>query len=127
RRVVVEAHPRRRHRVGVDVVEQLVGSEIAHLQRQRSCELLTDAIGILGEIEDALAGGERETSVRHRGAPYHRDGVWGQLRPVTEMTRCAIRAPGTALASTEPEPCPFAAAGAVPSRGPTWDGMTGRP
>jgi hypothetical protein len=69
--VEVEAHPRRRHRIGVDVVEQVVRRHIAHPQRQRARELLTDLFGILGEIEDALPRGERETAFRHRGGPYH--------------------------------------------------------
>ena len=64
-RVVVEAHPGRRHHVGVDVVEQLVGREVAHRQRERAGELLPDLLGVLRQIKDALARGERETAGRH--------------------------------------------------------------
>ncbi len=64
-RIEVEAHPRGGHRVGIDVVEQIVGRHVAHAQRERAGELLANAFGILREIEDALAGGERETTIRH--------------------------------------------------------------
>src|SRR6185312_15105809 len=61
-RIEVEAHPRRRHRIGVDVVEQVLRTYVVHGQRQRAGELTADQIGILRQIEDALAGRQRKTT-----------------------------------------------------------------
>jgi hypothetical protein len=71
-RVVVEADPRRRHRVGVDVVEEILGTDIFHVQRELTGELTADRVWILGQIENPLAGSERERPRnRHLVTVYH--------------------------------------------------------
>jgi hypothetical protein len=65
---MIEADPRGRHRIGVDVVEEILGADIAHRQLLPG-ELATDEIGILRQVEDALAGGQRETAVHRACLP----------------------------------------------------------
>jgi hypothetical protein len=71
-RIEIEADPRRRHRVGVDVVEQVLGAQVAHAQRQLAGELAPDQLRVLGQVQDPLAGGERELPrYRHLPTVYH--------------------------------------------------------
>jgi len=62
--LVVEAGPRRRHRVGVDVVEQILEPQILHPQVELAAQLPADELRILGQEEHALAARERDRIVR---------------------------------------------------------------
>jgi hypothetical protein len=57
---VAEAHPGRRHDVGVDVVEQLGRIDVLHAQVELAAQLGADALRILGQEQHALRGVERD-------------------------------------------------------------------
>ena len=57
-RIVVEADPRRRHRVGVDVVEEILRRDVIRGEVDLAGELLADELGVPGEKQDPLARGE---------------------------------------------------------------------
>ena len=64
-RLPVEADPGRGHDVGVDVVEEVGGIDVLHLQVELAPELAADELGVLGEEENPFAGGEGEGRGRH--------------------------------------------------------------
>ena len=57
---MLEAHPGRRHHVGVDVVEQLVDPEVVHGEVDLARELAPDQLRVLGQEEHPLSGGETD-------------------------------------------------------------------
>ena len=57
-RPMAEADPGRRHGVGVDVVQQVLDGQLLHAEVHLPAELPADQIGVFGEEEDPLAGGQ---------------------------------------------------------------------
>jgi hypothetical protein len=57
-RPVVEAGPGRRHGVGVDVVHEVLDPQVLHAEVEIAAQLAADELGVLGQEEDALAGGQ---------------------------------------------------------------------
>ena len=55
--IVVKAHPGRRHRIGVDVVEQVGDADVVHGEIQVTGELLSDRLRVFGEKQNPLARG----------------------------------------------------------------------
>ena len=86
---MIEAHPGGRHRVGVDVVEEILDFQVLHQKVELTAELLADELGLFGEEEDAFAGSEVDDGGRfHRLEPdddpargFGRiEGFWGYLQ-----------------------------------------------
>jgi hypothetical protein len=69
--VVVKTNPGRGHGIGVDVVEQVLGANLAGAQRELAGELTGDALGIFGEVENSLSRGQRKAASWHRAWVYH--------------------------------------------------------
>ena len=72
---VAEAHPRRRHRVGVDVVEQVLDLQVLHAEVERARQLAADRLGVLRQEEDPLPRRQRD-ALRGRAG----DDPWSRLR-----------------------------------------------
>ena len=57
---VPKAHPRRRHDVGVDVVEQVGRVDVRHGEVELATQLTPDQLQVLGQEQDPLARRERD-------------------------------------------------------------------
>ena len=57
-RLVVEANPSRSHDVGVDIVEQILNTEVRHAQVETLVELPANQLEVLREEEHPLAWGQ---------------------------------------------------------------------
>ena len=97
---MIEADPGRRHGVGVDVVEEVLDRHVGHRQIELPGELAPNQVGVLGEEQDALTGGDSDPlrgphrsppCFRQRGLDVEHMGAFYRLSRV-EPDRVARRA-----------------------------------
>ena len=70
---MVEAHPARRHGVGIDVVQEILGIYVAEGEVELPAQLPTDELRVLGEKEDPLAWSQADELSRKHRTPSLRD------------------------------------------------------